>query len=41
MNDKKSHFLKIDTGSNVISGNSNDDLSTPKSPSITINQFVQ
>ncbi|KAG0662083.1 hypothetical protein C6P45_001217 [Maudiozyma exigua] len=41
MNDKKAHFLRVDTGSNVTNGNINDDLSTPKSPSITINQFVQ
>ncbi|SMN20230.1 similar to Saccharomyces cerevisiae YOR220W RCN2 Protein of unknown function [Maudiozyma saulgeensis] len=39
--DKKSSFLKIDTSSTSVTSQRNDGLSTPKSPSITINQFVQ
>lgn len=41
INDKKTNFLRIDTVSNIINRNSNDDLSTPKSPSITVNEFIQ
>jgi len=41
LGDKKSTFLRIDTSSTSVTNQKNDGLSTPKSPSITINQFVQ